>query len=129
MAVAEYFARQAFIVGSDGAVQVSKPAMVPFGLDGAGAGAGLSASTGAVGVGAGLGAGGGAGDGLGGGNQPAAIPVGGGGSFGQAGLVASTTTGCLVRRIESPVRPVLASRLAAGRAVASSCSITPGSVP
>src|SRR5580704_19415147 len=96
MAVAEYFARQAFIVGSDGAVQVSKPAMVPLGLDGAGAGAGLSASTGPVGVGAGLGAGGGTGGELGGGNQPAAIPVGGGaGSFGQAGLVASTTTGCL----------------------------------
>jgi len=29
MAVAEYLARQAFIVASEGAVQVSKPARVP----------------------------------------------------------------------------------------------------
>jgi hypothetical protein len=94
MPTAEYFARQAFMAGSDGAVQASKPAMALFGLDvagleGGGLGAGLSASTVPVGTGAGWDAGGG----LGGSAQAAAIPVGGAGSFGQAGLTASTTTG------------------------------------
>ena len=56
------------------------------------------------------------------------MPVGGGGSLGQAGLVASTT-GCLVRRIESPVRPVVAARPVVGLVVVSICSMRPGSVP
>jgi len=64
--------------------------MAPFGLDCAGAG--LSASAGPVGAGAGLGAGGpvggAVGGGLGGMSQAVAIPVGGRGCFGQAGLVA-----------------------------------------
>ena len=122
MPAAEYFARQAFMAGSDGAVQVSKPAMAPFGLDvaglaGGGLGAGLSASTGA---------GWDAGGGLGGSDQAAAIPVGGAGSFGQAGFTASTTTGWATR-IESPVRTAAAPW--AGQAVASICSMAPGSAP
>src|SRR6266851_610820 len=120
------------MVGSDGAVQVSKPAMAAVGPggDAEGAGAGLSARTGRVGFGPGvvLGAGvcGAVGCGaVGGVNQAAAIPVGGGGSFGQAGFFASMTGG-RTARIESPVR---ADRLVTGRTVASVCSTRFGSVP
>jgi hypothetical protein len=55
--VAAYFARQAFMVGSDGAAHVSKPARVPPGDAWAGTGDGLPASTGPVGFGVGLGVG------------------------------------------------------------------------
>jgi hypothetical protein len=94
MAVAEYFARQAFMVGSDGAVQVSKPAMAPFSppCDGDG----LFASTGPVGDGLGeLGEGASRGAVVsgppGGTPQAVASPVGGGGLSGQAGFGALTT--------------------------------------
>src|SRR5260370_39020189 len=101
MAVAEYFARHAFMVGSDGAVQVSKPALAPLGppCDGDG----LFASTGAVGDGLGEGAScGSVVPGPPTGNpQTVAAPVGGGGLSRQAGFRALTTAVGLA----GPVRP------------------------
>src|SRR6266849_9287616 len=133
MAVAEYFARQAFIVGSDGAAQVSNPAMGPFGADcgGTGAGAGLSARTGPVGLGAGaaLGVGVAVTGGRGGESQAAAHAGGGPGFFGQRGFTASTTTGCRAAWSASPARPGSAAGVLAWRTVASICSMAPESVP
>ena len=77
--MAAYLARHAFIVGTDGAAQVSKPARVPPGAAGAGAGAGLLAGAGPAGFGLGFGVGldlDGGGEGvLGGENQAAPGPV------------------------------------------------------
>ncbi len=95
-------ARHAFMVGSEGAEQVSKPATVPFGVVG-GTGAGLLAGTGPVGAGAGAGGAGLAG-GDEGGSQPGGTPAVGLVLTGQAGLVSLTMTGCRLIRNESPVR-------------------------
>ena len=198
MAVAAYFARHAFMVGSDGAAQVSKPAMARPGPDGDGDGDGYwphwdgTAATGtatwtatgtatgmatamAIAMGTATGCDGdgdrdGAGTGRGRGRpvgrgrglgwdgvgadggrrgRPGASSPGDAArgvpvepvALGQAGFVAwarfaaSTITGCLVTRIESPARwgkpcwAVPCCRAAAGRTVASICSAVPGSVP
>src|SRR6266566_2536266 len=127
MPTAAYLARHAFMVGSDGAAQVSKPAMAAPGPVG-------------VGVGVGVGGGVGVGDRLDHGVQPGGSPLGVAVTLGQAGFVAwarfaaSTTTGCLVTRIESPARWVAPCWFAPCWFapcwnVASICSAVPGSVP
>src|SRR6266566_60182 len=134
------------MVGSDGAVQVSKPAMARPGAAWVGAGGGLLASAGPVGFGVGFGVGLGldpVGGEPGGVSQDAPGPVGAT-ALGQAGFLAATrpaactTTGCRLMWIESPARSgpacVVAARVvaawvvAAWRTVASICSAAPGPV-
>src|SRR6266536_3322391 len=143
------------MVGRDGAAHVSKPARILPGISWVGAGDGLLASTGPVGFGVGLGVALGVGLGvdlgvglepdgedagvLGGVSQDAPGPVSVS-ALGQAGFLAvtcaaaRTMTGCPVLRIESPARSgptcvVAACVVAAGRTVASICSVAPGPVP
>src|ERR1700678_3812612 len=118
MAVAEYFARQAFMACSDGAVQVSKPAWEPFGAfcdgggdgDGDGSGDGSFVSTGLVAEGSGVGSS----------VDHGHVPVGGGaGFFGHAGFFALTAD-------ESLAEPSAADCGLTWRRVASVCSTSAG---
>jgi hypothetical protein len=105
MAVAEYLARQAFIVAREGAVQVSKPFRVPEVAAAGGVGDGL---TGGVGVGVGVGLTGGVGGGEG--HQPTSpggrlgVGVGCGAAF--DGLLAGVVDlGCCAGAVGSAAAP------------------------
>lgn len=131
--MAAYLVRHAFMVGSDGAAQVSKPGTTLPGVVG-GAGTGLLASTGPVGFGVGAGVGEAGGAGLSeGGSQPGGTPVGGAVTTGQAGFLGLLLTWAGALAGWPPMTgcsTMTGFRLMpSGRTVVRICLVEPWSVP